>query len=78
MTADRRRAVDQRGARGGARGDAAGRGRRPRSPLEADGSLVLELGPAEIRTVQLRRRETALGHADVLDAARAAPERLRR
>jgi hypothetical protein len=38
-------------------------------PLEADGSLVLELGAAEIRTIQLRRSETALGHADVLDAA---------
>ncbi len=38
-------------------------------PMEADGSLVLELGAAEIRTVQLRRRETALGRAEVLDAA---------
>ena len=38
-------------------------------PVEADGSLVLELGPAEIRTVQLRRRETALGRAEVLDTA---------
>jgi mannosylglycerate hydrolase len=40
-----------------------------RIPLEADGSLALDLGPAEIRTVQLRRHETATGHADVLDAA---------
>jgi hypothetical protein len=37
--------------------------------LGAGGSLSLDLGPAEIRTVQLRRRETATGHADVLDAA---------
>jgi mannosylglycerate hydrolase len=37
--------------------------------LGADGSLALDCGPAEIRTVQLRRRETATGHADVLDAA---------
>jgi alpha-mannosidase len=37
--------------------------------LRADGSLALDLGPAEIRTVQLRRHETATGHADVLDAA---------
>nr|MBA2632865.1 alpha-mannosidase [Chloroflexota bacterium] len=41
----------------------------PSLPLEPDGSLVLRLGAAEIRTVQLRRRETALGRADVLDAA---------
>jgi alpha-mannosidase len=38
-------------------------------PVEDDGSVVLDLGPAEIRTVQVRRRETALGRADVLDAA---------
>jgi mannosylglycerate hydrolase len=38
-------------------------------PVEA-GRLVLELGPAEIRTIQLRRRETAVGRAaEVLDAA---------
>ncbi|MGH2417918.1 MAG: hypothetical protein ACRDFY_06260, partial [Candidatus Limnocylindria bacterium] len=37
--------------------------------LAAPGALVLDLGPAEIRTVQLRRREAAVGHADVLDAA---------
>ncbi|MGZ8481777.1 MAG: glycoside hydrolase family 38 N-terminal domain-containing protein [Candidatus Limnocylindria bacterium] len=34
----------------------------------ADGTVALDLGPAEIRTVQLRRRETARGQADVLDA----------
>ena len=35
----------------------------------ADGGVRLELRPAEIRTVQLRRRETALGRPDVLDAS---------
>jgi mannosylglycerate hydrolase len=35
----------------------------------SNGSLRLELGPAEIRTVQIRRRETALGRPDVLDAS---------
>jgi mannosylglycerate hydrolase len=38
-------------------------------PVGPDGALVLELGPADIRTVQLRRREPAFGRADVLDAA---------
>ena len=33
-----------------------------------DGTLRLELRPAEIRTVQFRRRETATGRAMVLDA----------
>ncbi|HUH17048.1 MAG TPA: glycoside hydrolase family 38 C-terminal domain-containing protein [Methylomirabilota bacterium] len=33
------------------------------------GAVSLELGPAEIRTVHVRRRETSLGRADVLDAA---------
>jgi mannosylglycerate hydrolase len=37
--------------------------------LEPNGSLVLRLGPAEIRTVQVRRRETARGRAELLDAA---------
>ncbi|MEP7082164.1 MAG: alpha-mannosidase [Chloroflexota bacterium] len=37
--------------------------------VTAEGSLRLELGPAEIGTVQVRRRESALGRADVLDAA---------
>ncbi len=43
----------------------------PGAPMavDSDGSLALDLGPAEIRTMQLRRRETALGRADVLDAA---------
>jgi alpha-mannosidase len=39
-------------------------------PLDvADGELNLLIGPAEIATVQLRRRETAAGRAEVLDAA---------
>ncbi len=38
-------------------------------PVEDDGHLRIELGPAEIRTVQLRRQETALAGADLLDAA---------
>ncbi len=33
-----------------------------------DGALRLDLRPAEIRTVQVRRTESAVGHADVLDA----------
>jgi alpha-mannosidase len=34
----------------------------------ADGALRVDLRPAEIRTVQVRRTESAVGHADVLDA----------
>jgi len=34
----------------------------------ANGVLALDLRPAEIRTIQVRRRETASAHADVLDA----------
>jgi mannosylglycerate hydrolase len=42
----------------------------PGEPIVLDGErLVLELGPAEIRTIQLRRRETAAGRAELLDAA---------
>mgnify|MGYP002336052897 CR=1 FL=1 len=42
----------------------------PGEPLPvADGTLELSMGPAEIATVQLRRRETASGRAEVLDAA---------
>jgi mannosylglycerate hydrolase len=37
--------------------------------LDAAGRLSLRLGPAEIRTVQLRRTGTAVGRAEVLDAA---------
>jgi alpha-mannosidase len=37
-------------------------------PIEADGSVHLALGPAEIRTIQVRRRETTSGRADLLDA----------
>ena len=33
-----------------------------------DGALHLDLRPAEIRTVQFRRTESAVGHPDVLDA----------
>jgi mannosylglycerate hydrolase len=33
------------------------------------GGVALALGPAEIATIQLRRRETAAGRAEVLDAA---------
>ena len=35
----------------------------------SEGTARLELRPAEIRTLQLRRHETALGRAEVLDAA---------
>ncbi|HSJ00304.1 MAG TPA: hypothetical protein VLA59_07960, partial [Patescibacteria group bacterium] len=42
----------------------------PGAPVEvADEAVRLELGPAEIRTLQLRRHETALGRPEVLDAA---------
>ena len=34
-----------------------------------DGAVSLTLGPAEIRTLHLRRHETAVGRAEVLDAA---------
>lgn len=34
-----------------------------------DGAVILELGAAEIRTIQVRRDESGLGRADVLDAA---------
>jgi alpha-mannosidase len=41
----------------------------PGEPLPvADGVLALELRPAEIRTLQLRRTESATARADVLDA----------
>ena len=42
----------------------------PGEPLPVDaGAVRLELGPAEIATIQLRRHEPALRRADVLDAA---------
>lgn len=42
----------------------------PRDALRVvDGSLSLVLGPAEIRTLHLRRRQSAVGRADVLDAS---------
>ena len=37
--------------------------------VSAEGTVQLDLGPAEIRTVQVRRGETARGQADVLDAS---------
>ncbi|MDH4335100.1 MAG: alpha-mannosidase [Chloroflexota bacterium] len=41
----------------------------PGEPLAISGGvLALVLGPAEIRTIQLRRHDTASGRADVLDA----------
>jgi alpha-mannosidase len=67
LSGDRRSAV----LRGGlleAR-EASLRGEPGRAIEVADGAARLELGPAEIRTLQLRRRETALGRAEVLDAA---------
>ena len=66
LSGDRRSAV----LRGGlleAR-EASLRGEPGRAIEVADGAARLELGPAEIRTLQLRRRETALGRAEVLDA----------
>jgi len=39
-----------------------------RLPVDA-AALRLDLGPAEIKTIQLRRHETAAGRAEVLDAA---------
>ena len=42
----------------------------PGETLALDGGrLVLDLGPAEIRTIQLRRTETAAGRPELLDAA---------
>ena len=49
--------------------EASLRGEPGRAIEVVDGAARLELGPAEIRTLQLRRRETALGRAEVLDAA---------
>ena len=37
--------------------------------VDPDGVLSLDLGPCEIRTVQLRRHEASLARADLLDAA---------
>jgi len=37
--------------------------------LDANGAIRLDLGPSEIRTLQLRRRERSLARADLLDAA---------
>ena len=49
--------------------DASLRGEPGHALPVSNGSLRLELRPAEIRTVQLRGRETALGRPDVLDAS---------
>jgi alpha-mannosidase len=63
-----RQAVTVRGGlfqarRAGLRGE-------PQDALDVgDGELRIELGPAEIATIQLRRRETAAGRPEVLDAA---------
>ncbi|MBA3586217.1 MAG: alpha-mannosidase [Chloroflexi bacterium] len=68
LAADRRTAVltaeiseareaDLRGGAGGA------------MALDANGAIRLDLGPSEIRTLQLRRRERSLARADLLDAA---------
>jgi mannosylglycerate hydrolase len=37
-------------------------------PVTPDGAVALELGPAEIRTIQVRRDERSLARADLLDA----------
>ncbi|MDQ3149043.1 MAG: hypothetical protein M3Q38_03850, partial [Chloroflexota bacterium] len=37
--------------------------------LDANGAIRLDLGPCEIQTLQLRRREPSLARADLLDAA---------
>ena len=39
-------------------------------PVRPDGAVRLDLGSAEIRTIQFRRRESSLARADLLDAAR--------
>jgi hypothetical protein len=44
------------------------RGEAGAALVVTDGELRLDLRPAEIRTVQVRRTESAAGHADVLDA----------
>jgi alpha-mannosidase len=49
--------------------EASLRGEPGASLTVADGCVTLQLRPAEIRTVQLRRTETASGRPDVLDAA---------
>ena len=48
--------------------DASLRG-QPGAAIEVtEGAVRLDLGPAEVRTVQVRRRETAAGRAEMLDA----------
>ena len=67
LAADSRTAV-VRGGLTDAR-DASLRGEPGDALPVTDGSLRLELRPAEIRTIQVRRRESALGRPDVLDAS---------
>ena len=67
LAADPRRAV-VRGALTDAR-EASLRGEQGEALAVADGAVHLDLRPAEIRTIQLRRRETAAGKPDVLDAS---------
>jgi alpha-mannosidase len=67
LAADSRTAV-VRGELTDAR-DASLRGEPGDALPVTDGSLRLELRPAEIRTIQVRRRESALGRPDVLDAS---------
>jgi alpha-mannosidase len=49
--------------------DASLRGEAGETQPVGGGAVRLDLGPAEIRTIQLRRHETAAGRAEVLDAA---------
>ncbi|HJP71567.1 MAG TPA: alpha-mannosidase [Candidatus Limnocylindria bacterium] len=49
--------------------DASLRGEPGESLAVSDGALHLDLRSAEIRTIQVRRRETAAGRPDVLDAS---------
>jgi alpha-mannosidase len=67
LAADRR-AATLRGAIVEAR-EASLRGEPGTAIGVADGAIALDLGPAEIRTVQLRRTESSLARAEVLDAS---------
>jgi alpha-mannosidase len=67
LAADARRAV-VRGGLTEAR-EASLRGEPGEAIAVADGAIALELGPAEIRTVQVRRTETGAPRASVLDAS---------
>lgn len=67
LAQDTRRAV-VRGGLSEAR-EASLRGEPGVAIAVADGAITLELGPAEIRTVQVRRTETGAPRASVLDAS---------